>query len=194
MTRIGLTGSIAAGKSEVTKRLRTLGAFVIDADEISRELTQKGAPALFRIAEAFGEDMLLPDGALDRAALAKAAFRDKKKLLELNAILHPLILERMRELEKESGRTRVVYDVPLLIEIGMDKAMDAVWMVDAPEDVRIERLLQRRGLTREQAIERVRAQLCDEEKRRRADVIIPNCGTLDELYGKVDDLWQNQNA
>ncbi|MDO5112632.1 MAG: dephospho-CoA kinase [Clostridia bacterium] len=194
MTRIGLTGSIASGKSTVTARLRALGAFVIDADEISHEVTAAGLPALASIAAAFGADVLRADGSLDRAALGDIVFSDPARLKTLNGILHPLIRARMREMERESGEPCVVYDVPLLMETGMDRDMDAVWMVDAPEDVRMARLMRRNGLTQAQAIARLRAQLCDEEKRRRADVIIRNDGTLGELYGKVDDLWQSLNA
>lgn len=194
MTRIGLTGSIASGKSVVTARLRALGAFVIDADEISRAITAPGAPALQEIAAAFGEALLRADGSLDRAALGDIVFAEPQKLQTLNAILHPRICARMREMERESGETLVVYDVPLLMETGMDKDMDAVWMVDAPEAVRMARLMRRNGLTQAQAMARMRAQLGDEEKRRRADVILCNDGTLSALYERVDDIWQSLNA
>lgn len=194
MRRVGLTGSIASGKSTVTNRLRALGAFVIDADAVSHEVTEIGAPALGEIAAVFGASVLREDGSLDRAALSDIVFADSEKLQTLNAILHPRIFARMREQERESGAACVVYDVPLLMETGMDREMDEVWMVDAPKSVRLRRLMRRSGLTREQAMARMNAQLADEQKRRRADVILQNDGTVSELYGKVDALWQGLNA
>ncbi len=189
-----MTGSIASGKSTVTNRLRTLGAFVIDADEVSREVTAAGAPALQELAAAFGDSVLRADGSFDRAALSDIAFGDPEKLRTLNSILHPRIRARMRKMEAESCASCVIYDVPLLMETGMDKDMDAVWMVDASESVRLIRLMRRSGLNREQAKARMDAQLSDEEKRRRADVILQNDGTVSELYGKVDALWQSLNV
>ncbi len=192
MKRIGLTGSIAAGKSTVSKRLQELGAYVIDADAVSRELSEKGSPVLHEIQSAFGDGVIAPDGALDRALLSRIVFADEAQRKKLEAILHPAIKRRMREMEDaQAGAERVVYDVPLLFESGMDAQMDEIWVVDAPRETRIRRLEERNGLDREQAERRIRAQMPDEEKRRRADVLIENDGTIEELIRKVDDLWQN---
>lgn len=194
MKRIGLTGSIAAGKSTVSKRLRELGAFVIDADATCYELTEKGSPALEELQHAFGKAILGEDGSLNRRELASIVFENETKRKELESILHPKIRKRMFELEKEAPLANiVVYDVPLLFESGMDADMDEIWVVDAPIEKRIERLAKRNGMDRETAKKRIRAQMNDEEKRRRADVLIENDASADELCGKVDCLWKKQS-
>lgn len=191
MRRIGLTGSIASGKSMVSDRLRALGAYVVDADAISRALCEPGAAGLARIVEAFGTGTLAPDGTLDRKAMAARVFADAAARRKLEDILHPLIRARMEQLAQESGEAAVIFDVPLLLETGMDARMDQVWVVDAPEALRVARMMRRDGCTKEQACARIAAQMTDAQKRVRADVLIENDGSVAALYERVDALWQS---
>lgn len=191
MRRIGLTGSIASGKSMVSDRLRALGAYVIDADAVSRALCAPGGEGLAQIVEAFGPEVLCADGTLHRKAMAERVFADERARRRLEDILHPLIRARMEELAAQSGEEIVFFDVPLLFETGMDAEMDQVWLVDAPEALRVYRMMRRDGCTREQAMARMAAQMTDAQKRALSDVVIQNDGTIAALYGKVDALWQS---
>ncbi|WP_460302448.1 dephospho-CoA kinase [Actinocorallia aurea] len=188
--RVGLTGGIGMGKSEVSRRLVAHGAVLIDSDAIAREVVEPGTPGLAAIAAEFGEGVLRPDGALDREALGAIVFADAEKLKALNAITHPLIGARGQELlEAAPDDAVVVYDVPLLAENGLKPLYDLVVVVDAPLEVQIERLTSQRGMTEEAARARIAAQATREQRLAIADWVIDNSGTLEELHARVDELW-----
>ncbi|MEA5059966.1 Dephospho-CoA kinase [bioreactor metagenome] len=192
-TVIGLTGSMAAGKSTVSHRLAELGAHVIDADLVARQVVLPGTAGLRALVERFGPQILRPDGGLDRPALAALAFGDAKSLAELNAILHPSIRTemeaRLRE-AKTTGETVAVLDVPLLLESGWQHLCDEVWLVTAPEEIRLARAVARSGISREAAQARMRAQMPEAQKRALADVILENEGSLAELLARVDAQYK----
>lgn len=194
MDVIGLTGGIAAGKSAVAARLRELGAVVIDADALAREVVEPGTPGLAAIAARFGSEVLDADGALDRARLGAIAFGDDVARADLNAIVHPEVRRRYDELVAEAFARDpdaiVVYDVPLLAEARAASDFGLVIVVDAPADVRLERLVALRGMDREQARARIAAQISDEERRAMADVVIDSSGTIAHTMEQVDALWE----
>jgi len=188
--RVGLTGGIGAGKSEVSARLAAQGAVVIDADAIAREVVEPGTSGLAEVVEAFGPEVLLPDGTLDRPRLGEIVFADPELRGKLNAIVHPRVGARMAELEGKAGPgSIVVHDVPLIAESGRTDAYDLVVVVDAPRRVQIDRLVRRRGMTREQAKARMAAQASRERRLAIADIVIDNSGSLSELDRQVGDLW-----
>lgn len=191
---IGLTGGIAAGKSAVAARLRELGAVVLDADALAREVVEPGTPGLAAIIERFGPEVLDTDGALDRPRLGAIVFGDDAARADLNAIVHPEVRRRYDELVAEAfARDRdaiVVYDVPLLAEARAASEFGLVMVVDAPADVRLERLVALRGMDREQARARIAAQISDEERRAMADVVIDSSGTIEHTMEQVDALWE----
>jgi dephospho-CoA kinase len=188
--RVGLTGGIGAGKSEVSARLAAQGAVVIDADAIAREVVEPGTEGLAEVVEAFGPEVLLPDGRLDRPRLGEIVFGDAELRGKLNAIVHPRVGARMAELEGEAAPGAiVVHDVPLIAEGGRTDAYDLVVVVDAPPRVQIDRLVRRRGMTREQAKARMAAQASREQRLAIADIVIDNSGSLTELDRQVGDLW-----
>lgn len=190
MLKIGLTGGIGSGKSEVSKRLSARGAVVIDADKIAREVVEPGTPGLARVVETFGEEVLRPDGSLDREKLGSIVFADKEKLAALNAIVHPLVGERVAQLQNEAPDDAiVVYDVPLLAENGLAKMYDVVIVVDAADEVRIARLAEHRGMAEADAKARIAAQASREDRLAVADIVIPNEGSLEELDARVDEVW-----
>lgn len=190
MLRVALTGGIGAGKSRVSARLALRGAVVIDADLIAREVVAPGTPGLAAIAAEFGPGVLLPDGGLDRAGLAAIVFADAGALARLNAITHPLISARMADLAAAAPEDAVVvYDLPLLAEGGPEAAYDVVVVVDAPDEVRIGRLVRDRGMTREQVLARMAAQASREARLAIADVVIDNSGGLADLDRRVDAVW-----
>ncbi|MDL4770926.1 MULTISPECIES: dephospho-CoA kinase [Thermomonosporaceae] len=192
MLKVGLTGGIGSGKSEVSARLRERGALVIDADQIAREVVEPGTPGLAAVAAEFGAEVLLPGGGLDRERVGAIVFSDPARLAALNAIVHPLVGERMQELmDAASGEAIVVYDVPLLAENGLAEMYDVVVVVDAPVEVQLDRLTTRRGMTEEAARARIAAQATREGRRAVADVVIDNSGTLDELKARIDALWED---
>ena len=188
--RIGLTGGIGSGKSTVAARLAELGATVIDADAIAREVLAPGTPGLAEVAERFGADLIGPDGALDRSALGQVVFADPQALADLNAITHPRIGQRTAELMAAAGPdATVVYDVPLLVENDLASGFDAVLVVEAPLKVRLERLAGR-GMDRETAESRIAQQATDAQRRAVATVVLDNSGGLDELTEQVDRAWR----
>ena len=190
MLRVGLTGGIGAGKSEVSRRLAAQGAVVIDADLIAREVVEPGTDGLAEVVEAFGPGVLRPDGGLDRARLGDIVFADPALRSKLNAIIHPRVARRMAELERAAGPGAiVVHDVPLIAENGRAGAYDVVVVVDAPPRIQAERLVRRRGMTREQARARMAAQASREQRLAIADIVIDNSGSLAELDRQVGDLW-----
>lgn len=191
MITIGLTGGIGSGKSTVSSRLAELGAFIVDADLVAREIVEPGQPALAELAEAF-DGVLNPDGTLNRAELARQAFATPEATKKLNAITHPRIRARTEELFKqgrESGAEVLVYDMPLLIENGEVNKVDHVLVVDAPYELRIERLVQHRGLDEDDARRRIAAQIDRETRLGTADTVLDNSGSLEDLLTQVDGFW-----
>jgi dephospho-CoA kinase len=194
MLRIGLTGGIGSGKSTAAARFAELGALVIDADAIAREVVEPGTPGLSAVVSRFGSEILSPDGSLDRPALARLVFADAEALAALNAIVHPLVAERRAELMAAAGPDAVVVsDVPLLVENGMAGDFDAVVVVEAPLDQRLARLAAR-GLAAEEARARMARQASDEQRRAVATVLLDNSGSQPELARQVEAAWQRLTA
>jgi dephospho-CoA kinase len=187
--RVGLTGGIGAGKSEVSRRLADHGAVLIDADVVAREVVEPGTPGLAEIVAAFGRSVLRPDGSLDRDRLGEIVFADQGARAKLNAIVHPRVGERMRELEESAGDTAiVVHDIPLLAENNLAAGFDLVVVVDAPPQMQEERLASR-GFTHEQVLARMRAQASRQQRLAIASLVVDNSGTLTDLDQRVADLW-----
>ena len=190
MLRVGLTGGIGSGKSEVSKRLAAQGAVVIDADAIAREVVAAGTDGLAEVVEAFGPEILRADGQLDRPRLGDIVFADPALRGKLNAIVHPRVGARMAELERGAGpRAIVVHDVPLIAENGLAGGYDLVVVVDVPPRIQVERLVRYRGMTREQAQARMAAQASREQRLAIAGIVIDNSGSPAELDRQVGDLW-----
>jgi dephospho-CoA kinase len=190
---VGLTGGIGSGKSAVSALLAERGAVVIDADLVAREVVEPGTPALARLIEEFGPQVLQPDGSLDRAALADLVFADDGARARLNAIVHPVIGERTAELldqARAAGARVVVHDVPLLVENGLAPMYDAVVVVAASPQTQLARLTGPRGMDREQARQRIAAQAPLEDKLAVATHVVRNDGPLEELAPQVDRLWR----
>ncbi|MEV0389980.1 dephospho-CoA kinase [Nonomuraea sp. NPDC050643] len=192
MLKIGLTGGIGSGKSEVSRRLSARGAVVIDADKIAREVVEPGTPGLARVAAVFGEEVLRPDGSLDREKLGSIVFADSDRLAALNAIVHPLVGERVAELQRRAADdTVLVYDVPLLVENNLAPMYDVVIVVDAADDVRIKRLADHRGMPESDARARIAAQAGRERRLAAADIVIPNEGSMEDLDARVAEVWDD---
>ncbi|HOM03594.1 MAG TPA: dephospho-CoA kinase [Acetivibrio sp.] len=192
MRTIGVTGGIGSGKSTVSKILAELGAEVIDADVIARDITRKGHKAYWEILDLFGRKILLSDGEIDRKKLAKEVFNDKAKLEVLNSITHKhvaQIIKERHEILKKLGKT-VVIDAPIPIKDGFLDIADEVWVVVADRENRVKRVMKRSGLSYEQVIERINAQLSDEYYCSLADVIIKNDGTYEELRRMVEETYK----
>lgn len=194
MLLVGLTGNIGSGKSTVARMLSERGATIIDADVLSRRAVELGTPAYNKIVSRWGRAVVAADGHLDRAALRRVVFADQAQLEELNEIVHPEV-ERLRERLVSEARTRgdrvVVCDIPLLFEKGMADRFEKIVLVDATRPIRLERLLQDRGLQTTEAMEIIAAQMPAELKRARADYIIENNGTLTQLERRVKDMWSS---
>jgi dephospho-CoA kinase len=189
MRRIGLTGGIGSGKSTVSALFSELGAHVIDADAIAREVVAPGSEGLEALVEAFGEGILTVDGSLDRTALAEVAFADPQARERLNEITHPRIAARTAELMAAlPADTTMIHDVPLLAELGLQDAYDVVVVVDAPEEVRVQRLVAR-GLAEGDARARIAAQATREQRLAVADIVIDNSGDLESLRQQVRKAW-----
>ncbi len=190
MLRVGLTGGIASGKTAVSDRLRALGAVVIDADLLAREVVEPGTPGLAAVAERFGASVLSPDGSVDRAALGRVVFADAGARRDLEDIIHPAVRARAAEIEVAAPPDAVVVHViPLLVETGQASSFDAVVVVDLEPAVQRRRLQQRNGLTEEEAQARILAQASRQERLAVADHVLVNDGTVSELERQVDDLW-----
>ena len=199
MLRVGLTGGIGSGKSEVSRRLATHGAFLIDADVAAREVVEPGTPGLGQIVAVFGPDVLLPDGRLNRPRLGQLVFADDDLLAKLNAIVHPLVAERTQQLEQQAAATAgpagiVVHDVPLLAENQLQRNYDTVIVVDAPDEIRLQRLTEDRGLTPEHAQERMAAQVGRDQRLAIADIVIDNSGTWSSRSSRVPELSTTMSA
>ncbi|MFD4900869.1 dephospho-CoA kinase [Streptomyces sp. NPDC058411] len=195
MLKVGLTGGIGAGKSEVSRLLARFGAVLIDADRISREVVEPGTPGLTAVVEAFGPGILRPDGTLDRSALGSIVFADPARLATLNAIVHPLVGARSAELERAAGAGAVVvHDVPLLTENGLAPLYDLVVVVDAKPGTQLDRLVTLRGMTESDARARMTAQATREERLAVADLVIDNDGPLEDLEPQVREVWSQLSA
>ncbi|MFG3185524.1 dephospho-CoA kinase [Streptomyces nigra] len=192
MLKVGLTGGIGAGKSEVSRLLVEHGAVLIDADRIAREVVAPGTPGLAAVVEAFGEDVLAADGSLDRPRLGSIVFADPERLAVLNSIVHPLVGARSRELEDAAAEDAVVvHDVPLLTENGLAPLYDLVIVVDADPGTQLDRLVRLRGMTEDDARARMATQATREQRRAIADIVIDNDVPLDELRRRVKDVWED---
>ncbi|WP_433571049.1 dephospho-CoA kinase [Streptomyces sp. CA-251247] len=190
MLKVGLTGGIGAGKSEVSRLLASYGAVLIDADKIAREVVEPGTPGLAAVVEAFGPGILIADGTLDRPALGSIVFADPERLATLNAIVHPLVGARSQELEKAAGADAVViHDVPLLTENELAPLYDLVIVVDAAPETQLDRLVRLRGMAESEARARMSAQATREQRRAIADLVVDNDGPLENLEPQVREVW-----
>ncbi len=188
--RVGLTGGVASGKSTVAEILRELGAIVIDGDLLAREVVAKGTPGLDAVVAEFGPELLTPEGDLDRPAMGRLVFGDEAARRRLEAIVHPLVFERIVELEaKTPADAIVVHDIPLLAESGRADTFDAVIVVDVPEDVQVERMVQQRGWTEEEARARIAAQATREQRGAIATYAIDNTGTREDLRSRLTEVF-----
>ncbi|MCB0930757.1 MAG: dephospho-CoA kinase [Mycobacterium sp.] len=193
MLRIGLTGGIGAGKSTVSATFADCGGVIVDGDVIAREVVQPGTEGLASLVDQFGHDILLPDGALNRPALAAKAFVDDRQRAKLNAIVHPLVARRRSEIVAAVDDDEVVVeDIPLLVESGMAPLFPLVVVVHAATEVRLARLISARGMSEADARARIAAQADDEQRSRVADVWLDNSGTEAELVERVRRLWHER--
>ena len=192
MLLVGLTGNIASGKSTVARLLVQRGATLIDADVLARQAVRRGTPALDAIRERWGDEVLSPDGTLDRGALRERVFGDENELEALNAMVHPEVARLRGQLIMEArarGDRIVVCDIPLLFEKHLTEEFDLLILVDAPRPTRLERLVRDRGLHEADAMQMIAAQMPAELKRARADIVIDNTGTLADLEQRVHEVW-----
>ncbi|MBA2952391.1 dephospho-CoA kinase [Nocardioides sp. MAH-18] len=193
--RVGLTGGIASGKSTVSEIFAELGAVIIDGDKLAREVVERGTPGLAQVVEAFGPEILTPDGDLDRPKLGQVVFNDEARRKVLEGIVHPLVFERYAALEASAPTDGVVvHDIPLLAETGRADTFDAVVVVETPVEVQVERMLRDRGWTREDAESRISAQATAEQRRAIATHLIVNDGSLADLRARVEEVWAELTA
>jgi dephospho-CoA kinase len=193
MLRIGLTGGIGAGKSALSSTFAKCGAVIVDGDVIAREVVQPGTEGLKALVEAFGDDILLPDGSLDRPALAAKAFRDDEARQRLNGIVHPLVGKRRSEIiASVPDDSVVVEDIPLLVESGMAPLFPLVVVVHADVEVRVRRLVDQRGMPEEDARARIAAQASDEQRHAVADIWLDNSGSPEDLVQRAHEVWDNR--
>ena len=194
MYRIGLTGSIATGKSTVTNMLKELGAFVIDCDKTARDVVAPGTRGLAKIEAAFGKDAIAADGSMDRVYIGDLVFRNPEMKKRLENILFPLIFEALDKellrLEREGATPVVFLDMPLLYEVKYDSYVDEVWLVYVPFEVQLSRLMKRNGYTKEEALLRIHSQISVDKKKSLAQQVIDNSGTLEDTKKQVRSLWE----
>lgn len=194
MYRIGLTGSIATGKSTVTNMLKELGAFVIDCDKTARDVVAPGTRGLAKIEAAFGKDAIGADGSMDRVYIGDLVFRNPEMKKRLENILFPLIFEALDKellrLEREGATPVVFLDMPLLYEVKYDSYVDEVWLVYVPFEVQLSRLMKRNGYTKEEALLRIHSQISVDKKKSLAQQVIDNSGTLEDTKEQVRSLWE----
>ena len=198
MLVVGLTGGIGSGKSEVARRLAALGAVVIDADAIAREVVAPGTSGLRQVVAEFGDGVLAPDGSLDRDRLAAEVFGDDDARSRLNSIVHPLIgacmIERTAAAGEADPQAVVVNDVPLLVEGGLSDRYDVVVVVDVDPETQLRRLVEQRGMTEADARARMAVQATREQRLAVADLVVDNTGDLDELARSVRQVWADLAA
>ncbi len=187
---IGLTGNIATGKSVVAGMLEHLGAKTIDADALAHEVMEKGTPVWQAVVREFGEDILGSDGSINRKKLGSIVFADEASLRRLEALVHPAVTIRTKELIESRQEPVVVIEAIKLIEAGMHRACDALWVVTCRQEQQLARLVEQRGLTEEEARQRIEAQPSPEAKLALADVVIDNSGSLDETWQQVRGEWE----
>ena len=188
--RVALTGGIASGKSTVSALLRELGAVVIDADQLARDVVAPGTEGLAEVVEAFGEAVLAEDGSLDRPAVARIVFDDEEARRRLEGIIHPRVFEEFVRLEAEAPEgALVVHDIPLLAESGRTQDFDAVLVVDAPHETQVDRMVRDRGMTPEEAESRIAAQADREKRLAIATHVLENDGTREELEARVRQVY-----
>ncbi|MDP9392228.1 MAG: dephospho-CoA kinase [Actinomycetota bacterium] len=191
MLRVGLTGGIGAGKSAVAARLAELGAVVVDADVLAREAVEPGSAGLAEVVETFGPEVLNDTGSLDRAAMARRVFVDPAARARLEAIVHPRVRRRAAQIEAAAGPAAVVvHDIPLLVETGQADRFDVVVVVDVPPDVQLRRLVRQRGMSEDEARDRIAAQARREQRLAAADVVIDNTGTCEDLRHRVTEVFE----
>lgn len=188
--RVGLTGGVASGKSAVSAILAELGAVVVDADLLAREVVAPGSEGLAEVVREFGPEVLTLDGELDRPAMGRVVFADEDARRRLEAIIHPRVRERGAELEAEAAQGAVVvHDIPLLAETGRAEAFDAVIVVDVPVETQVARMVELRGMSAADAEARVRAQATREERRAIATYFLDNTGSLEDLRDRVTEVF-----
>ncbi|MEV5030190.1 dephospho-CoA kinase [Paenibacillus sp. LPE1-1-1.1] len=194
--KIGLTGGIASGKSTIASLLVERGALLVDADQVAREVVLPGEPALEAIASTFGQAILESDGSLNRKALGEIVFRDKDSLAKLEAITHPAIRSRMQEkihtYAEQYPERLIVADIPLLYETKQEHLYDGIMVVYVPAELQKVRLMERNHVSEEEAVRRVSLQMDIEQKRRNADWVIDNSGSLAETKRQLDEFWKSQ--
>lgn len=194
MQLIALTGGIASGKSTIAKKLNELGAYILDADALARDAVARGSVGLEKIVESFGNEILLPSGELDRAGLAQVVFNDPQALKTLNSIVHPavkdLLDQRAKEIAKHDPEAIAVYDVPLLVEHANAKDWDHVIVASAPEEIRVKRLIEIRGMAEEEALARIKNQATEAERLAVADTVIDTAGSLESTLAQTEELWK----
>lgn len=194
MRLIGLTGGIATGKSTVSAMFKKAGAIIIDADRIARAVVKKGLPAYREIVAQFGTEVLLPDGEINRNMLGDIIFKDPHKKQLLNRIVHPHVNEEVNRQIKQTQKTHpnavVVLDVPLLIEAGMHNNLSEIIVVYAPQDIQIQRLMQRDRISEADALARVQSQMPIEEKKQQATLVIDNSGTIENTRRQTLDIFK----
>lgn len=191
MVLLALTGGIGAGKSTIARRLAEHGAVVIDADQVARDVVAVGEPALQDIFSVFGVGVRAEDGSLNRPALGALVFGDEVARKKLNAIVHPAVHKRTMQLFSEAPQDSiVVYDVPLLVETKNEYPFDKVIVASAPEALRVERLMELRGMTESEAQGRIASQATEKERLSRADIVIDTSGSLESTYAQVDAVWK----
>src|SRR5512133_1395822 len=192
---IGLTGGIACGKSSVARYFQDCGAVVIDADQLARTAVEPGSRGLERVVETFGQDLLAPDGQLDRKRLSALVFSDPVKRVQLEDILHPEI-RRLAEtritLAADSGQKVVFYMAPLLIEAGVTDRVDEIWVVTVRPEVQLERLMRRDGVNREEALRIIASQMPLAEKEHYGSIVIDNSGTPEETARLLAEIWARE--
>ncbi|ETZ97708.1 dephospho-CoA kinase [Mycobacterium kansasii 732] len=193
MLRIGLTGGIGSGKSVLSTTFAQCGGIIVDGDVLAREVVEPGTEGLAALVDAFGDDILLPSGALDRPALAAKAFRDDESRTKLNGIVHPLVARRRAEILAAVAQDAVVVeDIPLLVESGMAPLFPLVVIVHADAEQRVRRLIEHRGMPEADARARIAAQATDEQRREVADIWLDNSGSVDALIERARDVWYNR--
>ena len=187
---IGLTGNIATGKSVVRRMLEHLGAYTIDADALSHRVISKGAPGYQPVLDTFGKWLLGPDGQINRTKLGHLVFADKEALKQLEDIIHPYVRQAIDILVKRASQKVIVVEAIKLLESGLRNQCDSIWVTDAPQQVQVERLMRKRGMSQEDAQQRVQVQAAQKEKIAAADMVITNNGSYDDLWKQVSEAWK----